>query len=159
MAAAKKKLTNYQQVVEFHKTFGQPVAANVTIMTESRMNLRNGFIMEEYNELLEAQGFVEKPTLLQRIVKKLFPSFFEIKMVKERSQNIVEIADALTDILYFVYGQGIEHGFDMDACFAEVHRSNMSKLDENGKVLYRDDGKVMKSSLYSAPDLVKVLFP
>lgn len=71
--------------------------------------------------------------------------------------DIVEAADAMTDMNYINEGSGVAFGIDLDKCFAEVQRSNMSKLDENGKPLYRDDGKILKSSLYSPPDLRSVL--
>ena len=69
----------------------------------------------------------------------------------------VEIADALTDILYVVYGAGHAFGIDLDDCFSEVHRSNMTKLGANGRPLYREDGKVMKGPNYSEPDLTQFL--
>ena len=68
------------------------------------------------------------------------------------------VADALTDILYVTYGAAAAFGIDLDACFKEVHRSNMSKLDANGQPIYREDGKVMKSELYSKPNLEPILF-
>lgn len=71
--------------------------------------------------------------------------------------NLVEVADALTDINYVNEGAGVAFGIDLDRCFAEVQRSNMSKLDENGQPIRREDGKIMKSSLYTPPNLVKVL--
>ena len=73
------------------------------------------------------------------------------------NENLVDIADALTDILYVVYGAGHAFGIDLDACFAEVHRSNMSKLDPDGKPLYREDGKVLKGPNYFDPDLEAIL--
>ena len=73
------------------------------------------------------------------------------------SKDIVGVADALTDILYVTYGAGHAFGVDLDKCFEEVQRSNMSKLGEDGKPIYRDDGKVMKGENYSPPDLKKCL--
>ena len=83
----------------------------------------------------------------------------ELDELKEAivDQDIVEIADALTDILYVVYGAGHAFGIDLDKCYAEVHRSNMTKLDEDGKPLFREDGKVMKSSSYEPPNLSKII--
>ena len=72
------------------------------------------------------------------------------------NEDLVEIADALTDILYVTYGAGHTFGIDLDACFDEVHRSNMSKLDENGKAIYRADGKVLKGPNYFPPNLSNV---
>ena len=74
------------------------------------------------------------------------------------NDDIVEIADALTDILYVVYGAGHAYGIDLDECFNEVHSSNMSKLGEGGKPIYREDGKVLKGPNYFPPDLEGVLF-
>jgi predicted HAD superfamily Cof-like phosphohydrolase len=71
--------------------------------------------------------------------------------------DLVEVADALTDILYVVYGMAHAYGIPIDECFEEVHRSNMSKLGEDGKPVYREDGKVIKGPNYSKPDLKKVL--
>ena len=73
------------------------------------------------------------------------------------TKDLVGIADALADLLYVVYGAGHSFGLDLDACFNEVHRSNMSKLDKNGKPIYREDGKVLKGEDYSPPDLKSTL--
>lgn len=157
----KTPLTNFEKVKQFHLAFGQPVARypNTATMDIDRVNLRNGFIMEEYDELREAQGFVPcKPTLFERVLKRIFPKLqFVTRYERFGTPDIVEIADALTDILYFVYGSGLEYGVDLDACFEEVQRSNLSKLGEDGKPIYRADGKVMKSNLYQRPKLDLVL--
>ena len=83
----------------------------------------------------------------------------ELDELKEAivAQDIVEIADALTDILYVTYGAGHAFGIDLDACYNEVHRSNLTKLDEDGKPLYREDGKVMKSNRYEEPNLTRII--
>jgi len=81
----------------------------------------------------------------------------ELKEAVEEN-NIIAIADALTDILYVTYGAGHAYGMNLDACFAEVQRSNMSKLGEDGKPIYREDGKVLKGPNYSEPNLYEVLF-
>ena len=73
------------------------------------------------------------------------------------NQDIVEVADALTDLLYVVYGAGHALGIDLDECFQEVHQSNMSKLGEDGRVIKREDGKVLKPDTYFPPDLKSVL--
>ena len=80
----------------------------------------------------------------------------EFKELQE-SDNLVDIADALTDLLVVIYGAGHAYGIDLDACFKEVHRSNMSKLGKDGKPIYREDGKVLKGPNYSEPDLDAVL--
>lgn len=73
------------------------------------------------------------------------------------ADNLVDVADALTDLLVVIYGAGHAYGIDLDACFKEVHRSNMSKLGEDGKPIYREDGKVLKGPNYSEPNLEAVL--
>ena len=121
--------TNFKEVGKFMKTFGQDIKTNPEIPDAETVNLRIELIAEELEELWDA---CEK-------------------------KDIVEIADALTDILYVTYGAGHAFGIDLDKCFKEVQRSNMSKLGEDGKPIYRDDGKVMKGPNYSEPNLKKVL--
>ena len=121
--------TNFKEVGTFMKTFGQDIKTNPEIPDAETVNLRIELIAEELEELWDA---CEK-------------------------KDIVEIADALTDILYVTYGAGHAFGIDLDKCFKEVQRSNMSKLGKDGKPIYRDDGKVMKGPNYSEPNLKKVL--
>lgn len=123
-------ITNQDRVREFHETFGVPVLASPRIPLD-RVELRLNILDEERRELGEA---IE-------------------------ASDIVEVADALTDMAYLIYGTALEFGIDLNACFAEVHRSNMSKLGEDGKPIYREDGKVMKGPNYSRPDLRAVLAP
>ena len=123
-------MTNNQLVEEFMTTFGQEVKPVIGWPGLDIAALRIELIDEELKELREATS----------------------------KQDLVGIADALTDLLYVVYGAGHAYGMDLDVSFAEVHRSNMSKLDENGKPIYREDGKVLKGKNYSPPDLVKTLF-
>ena len=90
----------------------------------------------------------------------MFGSYAEIFVFLEdanENKDLVGVADALTDLLYVVYGAGHAYGLDLDACFREVQRSNMSKLGEDGKPIYRDDGKVLKGPDYSEPDIKSVL--
>ena len=84
----------------------------------------------------------------------------ELSELKEavKDQNIVEVADALTDILYVTYGAGHAYGIDLDKCFDEVQKSNMSKLGDDGKPIYNEDGKVMKGSNYFKPNLKRFLW-
>ena len=84
------------------------------------------------------------------------PSLFQLKLAI-KNKDITEIADALTDILYVTYGAGHAFGIDLDKCFDEVQRSNMSKLGEDGNPIYNESGKVMKGPNYSAPDLKKII--
>lgn len=123
-------ITNQDRVREFHETFGVPVLASPRIPLD-RVELRLNILDEERRELGEA---IE-------------------------ASDIVEVADALTDMAYLIYGTALEFGIDLNACFAEVHRSNMSKLGEDGKPIYREDGKVLKGEAYSPPDLRAALAP
>jgi len=121
--------SNFELVKEFMITFGQECKSSPTFPNEKIIALRESLIDEEFTEYQQA--------------------------IMDR--DIVEVADALTDMLYVIYGAGASFGIDLDACFKEVHASNMSKLDDDGKVLYREDGKIMKSSRYFEPDLTKIV--
>ena len=123
-------MTNFEKVKEFMTTFGQEVKSNAEFPNDKIVELRKKLIDEEFNELKDA--------------------------IKEK--DIVEVADALTDILYVTYGAGHAFGVDLDACFSEVQESNMSKLGEDGKPVYRSDGKVQKGPNYWKPDLTKILY-
>ncbi len=120
-------MTNFQKVKTFMQTFGQEVKIEPSFSTEKINDLRYNLIKEELEELKEA------------ISKK----------------DLLEVADALTDILYVTYGAGHAFGVDLDNCFEEVQNSNMSKLGEDGKPIYNDKGKVMKGPNYYKPDLSK----
>ena len=122
-------MTNFEKVGVFMKTFGQNVKQSSSFGSEKINALRVSLIKEELNELIEA------------INKK----------------DLVEVADALTDILYVTYGAGHAFGINLDECFQEVQNSNMSKLDDNGKPIYNDKGKVMKGPNYFKPDLSKYI--
>ena len=120
-------MTNFQKVAKFMKTFGQEVKTKTEFPEEKIVKLRYDLINEELEELQDA--------------------------IKDK--NMLEIADALTDILYVTYGAGHAFGIDLDKCFDEVQKSNMSKLDLNGKPIYNESGKVMKGPNYFKPDLSK----
>ena len=120
-------MTNFDKVGTFMKTFGQEVKTKPSFSTEKINKLRIDLIKEELQELTEAMN----------------------------SKDLLEVADALTDILYVTYGAGHAFGIDLDKCFEEVQNSNMSKLDENGEPIYNDSGKVMKGPNYFKPDLSK----
>ena len=120
-------MTNFDKVGIFMKTFGQEVKNQPAFSSEKINNLRYDLIKEELAELKDA---MEKKDLL-------------------------EVADALTDILYVTYGAGHAFGIDLDKCFEEVQNSNMSKLDDNGEPIYNESGKVMKGLNYFKPDLSK----
>ena len=120
-------MSNFRKVGTFMKTFGQEVKSKPSFSTEKINKLRIDLIKEELEELTEAMN----------------------------NQDLLEVADALTDILYVTYGAGHAFGIDLDKCFDEVQNSNMSKLDDNGKPIYNNSGKVMKGPNYFKPDLSK----
>ena len=122
-------MTNFESVKKFMQTFGQEVRTNASFPNDKIIDLRIDLIKEELSELKEA---VEK-------------------------KDIKEVADALTDILYDTYGAGHAFGINLDKCFDEVQNSNMSKLDQNGRPIFNDKGKVMKGPNYFKPDLSKFL--
>ena len=122
-------MTNFKAVGTFMETFGQEVKTKPEFPDDNIVALRIELIAEELNELFDAC----------------------------EQKDIVAVADALTDILYVTYGAGHSFGVDLDKCFTEVQRSNMSKLGKDGKPIYRDDGKVLKGPNYSEPDLKSVL--
>ena len=122
-------MTNFEKVGLFMKTFGQEVKIKAGLSTEKINELRISLVNEELEEFKEAI----------------------------KSNDLKEVADALTDILYVTYGAGHAFGINLDKCFEEVQQSNMSKLSEDGKPIYSDTGKVMKGPKYFKPDLNKFL--
>ena len=122
-------MSNFNKVKTFMNTYGQEVKDKASFPENKIVQLRIDLIEEELNELKEAV----------------------------KNNDIVEVADALTDILYVTYGAGHSFGVDLDKCFDEVQRSNMSKLGVDGKPIYNESGKVMKGPDYFAPDLKKII--
>jgi len=120
-------MSNFNKVKIFMETFGQEVKNKPSFSSEKINDLRYELIREELDEFKEAL----------------------------KDKDILEVADALTDILYVTYGAGHAFGIDLDKCFEEVQQSNMSKLDEKGKPIYNESGKVMKGPSYFKPDLTK----
>ena len=120
-------MTNFDKVGTFMKTFGQEVKTKPSFSTDKINKLRLDLIKEELTELTEAMN----------------------------NKDLLEVADALTDILYVTYGAGHALGINLDKCFEEVQNSNMSKLDDNGNPIYNEQGKVMKGPNYFKPDLSK----
>ena len=120
-------MSNFNKVGTFMKTFGQEVKTKPSFSSNKINKLRIDLIKEELDELQEAI----------------------------KNNDLLEVADALTDILYVTYGAGHAFGIDLDKCFDEVQNSNMSKLGENGEPIYNDSGKVMKGPNYFKPDLSK----
>ena len=122
-------MSNFEDVKTFMETYGQEVKNKPSFPDKKIVQLRYDLIKEELDEL----------------------------SVAIKDKNIIEVADALTDLLYVVYGAGHSWGINLDKCFAEVQRSNMSKLDNNGKPIYNEHGKVMKGPNYFKPNLKKFL--
>ena len=122
-------MTNFEKVGTFMKTFGQEVKDKASFSSDNINKLRYDLIKEELGELKEAID----------------------------SKDLLEVADALTDILYVTYGAGHAFGINLDKCFDEVQNSNMSKLDNNGKPIYNEFGKVMKGPNYYKPNLRKLV--
>ena len=122
-------MTNFNKVGTFMKTFGQEVKSKPSFSTDKINKLRLDLIKEELDELKEAMD----------------------------NKDLLEVADALTDILYVTYGAGHAFGINLDQCFEEVQNSNMSKLGEDGKPIYNEFGKVMKGPNYFKPNLEKFI--
>ena len=120
-------MSNFNKVKTFMETFGQEVKTKPSFSTDKINSLRYDLIKEELEELKEAM----------------------------ENKDLLEVADALTDILYVTYGAGHAFGIDLDKCFEEVQSSNMSKLNEDGKPIYNELGKVMKGPKYYKPNLTK----
>ena len=120
-------MSNFKKVKIFMETFGQEVKIKPSFSTDKVNSLRYDLIKEELDELKEAMD----------------------------NKDLLEVADALTDILYVTYGAGHAFGIDLDKCFDEVQSSNMSKLSEDGKPIYNESGKVIKGPKYFKPDLTK----
>ena len=122
-------MTNFQKVKNFMETFGQEVKSKPSFSSDKINILRYNLIKEELDEFKQALD----------------------------NKDLLEVADALTDILYVTYGAGHAFGINLDACFEEVQNSNMSKLGNDGKPIYNDQGKVMKGPNYFKPDLSKFI--
>ena len=122
-------MTNFNSVKKFMEVFGQEVKTKAEFPSEKIIKLRLNLIQEELDEFKEAL----------------------------KNKDLKEVADSLTDILYVTYGAGHAFGVDLDKCFEEVQRSNMSKLGEDGKPIYNEKGKVMKGPKYFQPDLNKFI--
>ena len=123
-------MTNFEKVGLFMSTFGQDIKKKASLSSDKINDLRINLIEEELNEFKEA------------VSKK----------------DLKEVADALTDILYVTYGAGHAFGINLDDCFEEVQKSNMSKLGDDGNPIYNEQGKVMKGPKYFKPDLKKFLY-
>ena len=122
-------MSNFNKVKTFMNTYGQEVKNTPEFPDSKIVQLRIDLIQEELTELKEAIN----------------------------KNDIIEVADALTDILYVTYGAGHSFGVDLDSCFNEVQNSNMSKLGDDGKPIYNESGKVMKGPNYFKPNIKKII--
>ena len=122
-------MSNFDDVKNFMQIYGQEVKTKSSFPSKKIIQLRYNLIKEELDEL----------------------------SVAIENKDIIEVADALTDLLYVVYGAGHAFGINLDKCFEEVQRSNMSKLNKDGKPIYNENGKVMKGPNYSKPNLKQFL--
>ena len=123
-----------KQVMEFYEAFNMPIPETMRFLHKERALLRHKLIQEEVGELLDAS--------------------------MSSGGTLVDVADAITDCFYILIGTALEYGIadKLPALFDEVHSSNMSKLDENGKPIYREDGKVMKGPGYKKPNLKDIIY-
>lgn len=128
MTNSKKYPSAQQLVTEFHETYLQPIRTTPTLDVPERA-MRFLLIEEEFKELTEAH----------------------------ENDDFVEIVDAWADLIYVIYGAALTHGVNLDNVLEEIQRSNLSKLDENGNPIFREDGKVLKGKGYFPPDVAKVL--
>lgn len=139
MGGRRVSKTNFEKVKEFHRAFGVPSAEKPTEPSRDLYHLRVGLIDEELSEFVEGH-------------------YESTHQDADFMPDLIEIADAIGDMLYVVYGTADQYGLDADAIFAEVHRSNCSKLGSDGRPIYREDGKVLKGPNFSPPDLEKIVY-
>lgn len=153
------KNTGFKQVEEFHKAFGHPVHKKPTEADIQTVKLRLSLILEEFIELSKA-SLAENKDNVKQLIETLNLAQQQIHSLEESDKelDLIEIADALTDINYVTYGAGHCYGINLDSCMEEVQNSNMSKLGENGKPIYNYMGKIMKGPNYRKPNLKKILF-
>lgn len=152
------KKTGFEQVREFHEKFGHPILTEPTVPDTKTVKLRLALILEEFIELSEA-CLRQDTENAKAVFHPLLAAEAALKTLDDDDINVdvVEVADALTDINYVTYGAGHCFGVNLDACMAEVQRSNMSKLGADGRPVYNEQGKIMKGPNYFKPDLAKVL--
>lgn len=122
-------MSKYDMVKEFHNIYGSYISKESKFPSQKVRELRKNLLDEEYNEYLKA----------------------------EETNNYIEVCDALGDMLYIIYGTALSYGIPIDEVFEEIHKSNMSKLDENGNPIYREDGKILKGKNYFRPNIAKII--
>jgi len=172
-------MNNFDKVAEFMTKMEQQVNTKPIIPDKATLELRYELIREEVEELsrvtnallniyeIESIGLLNfyndilyhfKNSILKEVSFKEFEENYKEYLELIKKELLIEYADGLTDILVVTYGAGHSFGVDLNECFEEVHRSNMSKLGEDGKPIKREDGKVLKGPNYFRPNLKKVIF-
>ena len=137
-------------VRQFHEVYGLPIVTTGPDISGERMHMRLSLILEETSELVRALYGVKAYERIQGAIK-------ELQGLDEGERDTIEVADALADLTYVVYGMALEAGINLPAVLEQVQASNMSKLGEDGKPIYREDGKVLKGPGFFGPDVAKAL--
>jgi len=132
-------------VTKFHETYNVPILDSPQFPSEVRMLLRQDIIEEEIDELYDAMGCLRD-------------EIASVYGLDKDQADIVEVADAIADAIYVLIGTALEFGIPLEKVWNEVHRSNMSKLDDDGNPVYREDGKVLKSNNFSPPDIASIIY-
>lgn len=138
-------------VKQFHEVYNLPIMMGETPSCDrERIHMRMGLISEEFAELTGALYGAEARTIIET-------ASVAAKAADDHTRNTIEVADAMADLVYVIYGMALECGIDLDAVLAEVQASNLSKLGADGKPIYREDGKVLKGPGFFPPNIAKVL--
>lgn len=138
-------------VSEFHTTFDAPIRTGKPTLEYARATMRMALIEEEFCELMDAYYGPRAGKHVREAIA------FARWALDEVVRDVVEVTDAMGDLIYVLYGMALESGIPLDAALIEIHRSNMSKVGPNGEVLRREDGKILKPKTFSQPDLAAVL--
>ncbi|WP_288368367.1 nucleoside triphosphate pyrophosphohydrolase family protein [uncultured Alcanivorax sp.] len=154
--AIKSNNSNFHRVAEFHRAFSLPVEPQPVVPDDATVRLRLALLLEEFYELVEATC-QEASEGQRKFLMTLAQAREQLEELEGFQVDLVQVADALTDINYVTYGAGHTFGIDLNACCKEVHRSNMSKLGADGQPVKDERGKVLKGPAYSPPSLAQVL--
>lgn len=151
--------TSFQQVKEFHEVFGHPIKYTPMKELDAKTSkLRMELILEEFKEYVQActdENSMRRKFILSSL--NMASEYISYLEEEELNYDVVEAADALGDITYVVNGAALCGGISLDDVVTEIHRSNMSKLGEDGRPIYREDGKILKGPMYFKPDIAEVL--
>jgi predicted HAD superfamily Cof-like phosphohydrolase len=158
-----KQSSTHEMVTEFHQVFGHPVESAPLTPDIKQMRFRARFLLEEMSELIEAIGARHaKNKHLCRAVDLIDHARDQIEMANDYEfddVDLVEVADALGDLDYITSGAALTFGIPLPQVVAEIHRSNMTKLGEDGQPIYNDEGKVVKGPGFEKPQLTPIIFP